>query len=153
MSQIFVLSGPTGSGKSTRLFGWLKKQSSAAGIMQLVEDGQRWLLSWPDGEIRSLEELSHSHDGLNVGRFVFSRDAFAWGREALQKAAARQPDWLVIDEIGKLELRDQGLEPELGRVVKNNPAKKGTILVVRDELVENVLKKYGIKEYSAFKHA
>ncbi len=150
MSQIFVLSGPTGSGKSTRLFGWLKKQTSAAGVLQLVEDGRRWLLSWPDGEIRPLEELSHPHDGLIVGRFVFSRDALAWGREALRQAANRQPDWLVIDEIGKLELRDQGLEPELGRVIKNNTAKKGLILVVRDELFENVLKKYGIKEYSAF---
>lgn len=49
-----------------------------------------------------------------MGRYTFDLAVIAWANKVLKQAVAAQPDLLVVDEIGPLELeRGGGLAPVL----------------------------------------
>ena len=56
----------------------------------------------------------------------------------------RRPKWLVIDEIGPLELRGGGLEPMVGKILNEYKRTKNNrlIIVVRENLLEKVIEHY-----------
>jgi hypothetical protein len=84
-----------------------------------------------------------------VGRYAFWRSAFERAADALRDAAAAAPPpaWLVIDEIGKLELRGEGFAAALRAVLALPPASQpGTlVLAVREGLVDDVVAAFALK--------
>jgi len=66
------------------------------------------------GERRLLARVATDEAGERVGRYTFDPAVTAWANRVLAEAVAAQPDLLVIDEIGPLELeRGGGLAPAL----------------------------------------
>jgi nucleoside-triphosphatase THEP1 len=66
------------------------------------------------GERRLLARVTADEAGERVGRYAFDPAVIAWANGILAAAVAAQPDLLVIDEIGPLELeRGGGLAPVL----------------------------------------
>ena len=58
-------------------------------------------------------------------------------------------DTIIIDEIGKLELKDEGFEPGVTALLNkfnNTNLQAELILVVRDYLVQDVISKYNLKD-------
>ena len=138
--MVHLYSGPIQSGKTTRISNWLKNQPEADGILAPILHGKRYLQRIITGDSRCLQAPQNPVDTLAVGRFLFSRAIFKWGREQLYNIKPLTP-WLIIDEIGKLELQGEGLEPAVSFLLDSKPA-ENIILVVRNSLLEQVIDHY-----------
>jgi nucleoside-triphosphatase THEP1 len=82
---------------------------------------------------------------FEVGKFKFSKKSFKIAASWLKMKPPLNTDYLVVDEIGPLELRAEGLEPEFSEFierVKNGEINQTVILVVRKTLTNQVLKHY-----------
>ena len=66
------------------------------------------------------------------------------------EASKTERQYLIIDEIGKLELKNEGLHVSTKALISQFRFNDNThpILVVRDYLLDAVLKHYGITECS-----
>jgi nucleoside-triphosphatase THEP1 len=148
MNKIFLLSGPIHTGKTTRLTEWVKTQGDVDGILQPEINGKRHIKHISSGEIRLLEILKESNEKniITIGNYNFSNEVFKWAHNALLAAFYSNPDWLIIDEYGKLELIDKGLEPVVSKILNElieHPDTK-IIFIIRDYLVNSFLDKYSL---------
>jgi len=155
-AQVTIVTGPIHSGKTTRLSAWIAEQQAAGvridGVLAPIVDGRRHLRSIADDSSRCLELAPGAGppaaDEVRIGPHRFSAAVFAWARElliaAVDPAAERRPQLIVIDEIGPLELRGEGLEPAVSRVLasRESSASVRLILVVREGLVDRVIEHY-----------
>jgi len=125
--MIFILTAPIGSGKTTSLIQW-SDQNNVHGILTPVVGDKRVFMNASTKEQFSME-ASGNEEVLRVGKFVFSKAGFEKAiliiRDAIQ-----QEGWLIIDEIGPLELRGEGFHDILEEVLAKR--KERIILVVRE---------------------
>jgi nucleoside-triphosphatase len=157
-TNIFLFTAPVNSGKTTALMEWAKSKDRLGGFLAPDIEGLRRLYRLRDRQLH-LYQLSAAalaaaapEAVVNIGKFNFAAEAFELARRTLLEDLAAGFDWVVIDEIGKLELRGEGLEPAVGQVIASfqRPEAKGNLLlVVRDELVDKVAQHYGIADYEA----
>ena len=158
-SKIYLVTGPVQTGKTTRLRAWCDGRPDVDGILAPVVDGRRHLLHIRSGAIRNLEDVSGGAAKVTVRRYTFNADVFAWARNCLLGAASdpgqginAQPRWIIVDEVGPLELSGGGLEPAVSALlglVLNNPLQVGgnllrVVLVIREHLVDDALKHFGV---------
>ncbi len=143
MSKIFTLSGPIQTAKTTKLLEWAKCKNDVDGILAPIIKGERHLLHISSFESRSLERPQTFSDQVRVGRFVFSQKVFLWAHEKLNNINGSGLNWLILDEIGPLELQGKGLEPAITSVLKKFYSTQINILmVVREGLEQKVLDRY-----------
>ena len=136
--QIYILTGPIQSGKTTSLAKWLENENEVYGILTPVVDGKRFFLNLNTGEQYPMEAIEGEEEIVAIGRFTFSKKNFDKAIQVIGDAIEKE-GWLVIDEIGPLELRGEGFAEIVKKVLKQRQGK--TILVVREGLVEK-LKSY-----------
>jgi len=102
---------------------------------------EMWDLS--TGGHRTLARVVRPDEPPTVGRYRFEEGAITWARGVLAAALLADIDWLVIDEIGPLELH-QGegfafaLEPLADSVRVPN-----AIVMVRSSLVDELAERLG----------
>ena len=150
MGKIYVLTGPVGSGKTTSLERWCQKQKSADGILAPVIEGKRNLKFIRINEIKGLES-SAGNNGIKIGRYIFDEKVFEEARNYLEGAFQNNPEWLIIDEIGPLELEGNGLEPAAGKIIKQiKSTHTNIILVIREGLLDKVFKHYNLSPEEIF---
>jgi nucleoside-triphosphatase len=148
MSRIFLISGPIKSGKTTRIADWIGHKNNVNGILQPVIDGRRYLREISSGEIRLLEIQAGSNERniISVGKYKFNKDVFNWAQAQLLSAFYNNPEWLIIDEFGKLEIDGKGLEPAISKIINdlNKCPDTKIVFVIRDYIVSGFLNKYGL---------
>jgi nucleoside-triphosphatase THEP1 len=147
MKPINILTGPIQSGKTSRLMAWVKYHQKCDGILAPVLNKQRFLYSIHHNEYRLLDannENVRNDNIVSVGKFSFLNSTFVWAKEQLKNAMERRPKWLVIDEIGPLELRGEGLEPMIGKIFYEYKRTKNhhLILVIRENLLKKAIEHY-----------
>jgi nucleoside-triphosphatase THEP1 len=87
------------------------------------------------GERRLLARMETGAASERIGRYTFDPDAFDWANRVLASAIAAQPDLLVVDEIGPLELeRGGGLAPVLSPLAAGRVPR--ALIVVRAWLLD-----------------
>lgn len=150
MNQIFLLSGPIHTGKTTRLTKWIKNKEGVDGILQPVINGKRHIKHIFSGEIQLLEISPGPHEKviLAIGNYKFNNDVFKWARSKLILSFEQYPKWLIIDEVGKLEMDEKGLEPAISKILNdlNDHSDMNLVFVVRDYLVPEFLIKYSLNK-------
>lgn len=148
MARLVILTGRVHTGKTTALQTLVARHPNRfAGVLAPVINQQRYLRDISTGEQRCLERPLGPEDKLPVGPYTFSRAVFHWARQRLTEHAAMYPDrWLIIDEVGKLELRGQGLAPLAVEIAKNDHTSK-VLIVVRDSLVDQAIHRLDKKQY------
>ena len=132
-SPIEWVTGEVQSGKTTALAARIAANPDTyCGLLAPVDArGDRWLRDVVSGERRRLTCAADARDAVAVGRFHFSGEVFAWGREVLERHCVAHPGrTLVIDELGKLELRGEGLAPACWRVIGERLASGGRVVAV-----------------------
>lgn len=81
-----------------------------------------------------------------IGKYAISKSAFEngneWVKEHLQSSEIK---FVVIDEIGPLELQGKGFAPCLRHAIENK-ADKNLILVVRKSIHDKVVEEFGLSE-------
>lgn len=147
--MIRILSGPIGSGKTTRLIAWAAGRPDVAGVVSPVVAGHRMFRDLRSGLQWPMEAAADEPDALVVGRYRFRRAAFAaaasWVDAGLVDPAVA---WTVIDEIGPLELCGEGFAPLLRRALAERGP--GLVLVIRQGLVASVTERFGIDASQPF---
>jgi nucleoside-triphosphatase THEP1 len=152
MSKIFIMSGAVHTGKTTRLMQWSMAQKNIDGIFQPLVDEKRFIYHIASRTLKMLQ-TGQEKDVTEIGKYKFSNETFLWARKMLQEASLKEPDWLLIDEIGPLELKGLGLEPAITEILSRRESLKTNILcVVRDSVLEKFIDNYGLKDsYEIFK--
>jgi nucleoside-triphosphatase THEP1 len=143
--RVIILTGPIQSGKTTALVNWSEKRADVTGILTPVVDGRRFFMEVKSRHLFAMEAKEGETNTLAVGRFLFSQHNF---NKAIQliRNNMHTPGWLVIDEIGPLELNGQGFSEVLKEVLAHR--QHPILLVVRekDNLVEKVKSYFPIHE-------
>ena len=78
---------------------------------------------------------------LTFGKFLFSKTNFEKAIQIIRNAIHKD-GWLVIDEIGPLELRGEGFHDVLKEVLSQRPER--ILLMVREGLAERVKEHFNI---------
>jgi nucleoside-triphosphatase THEP1 len=156
-NSIFVLSGPVHSGKTTRLIHWAQGRQDVFGILTPVLAGKRFFMNAASGETFPME-IAPSNSRVEernefiAGKYIFSSRAFDRAIEILYNVTSQQKEgWLIIDEIGPLELNKKGFYDVLIEILSLQNSELKIVLIIRESLVEDVIKLFGIDGYALFK--
>jgi nucleoside-triphosphatase THEP1 len=151
--MIYILTGAIRTGKTTALLNWINNRNDVDGLLcPDNENGKRYFLKVKTKEEFLLEVRSEDSDQdvVTVGSFQFLKSAFEEANTFLiSKGNELASQYLIIDELGKLELKNEGLHSavELLMPVFSANAKKHLIVVIRNNLLNEILNHYAISNY------
>ena len=169
--QLYIKSGPIKSGKTATLTEfWHNNQEKSRFGGFLCHDktglapdmATRFLLLLHNNKEQQLQlhlsddEFQKQYDQVDCiacrNKFVFSKAVFKEAQDVMveQFLSPNPPDFLIVDEIGPLEIKQQqGLEQGFQKIVKALLEKKNTrtkvIVVVREKLVDEFKTYYGLE--------
>ena len=156
VSQVYIVSAPVHTGKSSSILEWTGQTPGVAGIVAPEVQGLKVYVDVKTGR-RFPHETRDLHLSANaleiIGPYRFLRESFREAQRLLLSAMAEQPIWLVLDEIGKLELWNKGLEPAAGQIIrayKDGIVPGNLVLIIRDSLLDAARERYGIDHYCEF---
>lgn len=142
VAGIYILTAPVRSGKTTSLISWSEKRNDVHGILTPVVEGKRFFMNAHTG-VQFPMEATGEEETISVGRFLFSKTNFEKAIQIIRNAIHKD-GWLVIDEIGPLELRGEGFHDVLKEVLMQREYK--LLLVVREGLSQKVKEQFGIPD-------
>lgn len=144
MNKILFLSGPVESGKTTYLQRFIIN-SNCDGIISPIINGSRYLQRIKSGEKKLLDSTDGT--GFRIGKHTFDEKTFSWARDQLLQILNSDIDYIIIDEIGHLEISGHGFEPILSYIFEkfNTSDNLQLAVVVRDSLVDEVISHYELK--------
>ena len=151
--NIILLTGPIQTGKSTALEKYFGKRNDVRGF--ITPDGERGrevhILPRGSKPIIPMQAENPSDKTLSIGRYHFYISAFEAMKSELKQLQRNPAKWNVVDELGKLELKREGLAPEIDELIltwknRSNDGAK-LILVIREELIEKALQTYGLQGF------
>ena len=104
-----------------------------------------------ENEIRASASLDHEnivpiYGVERIGRFHFYAAAFLKANTMLIDESMHGPEWMVIDEVGRLEIGKMGFYPAVKAIIIDASV-KNIVLVVRDSLCEPVISFFEIKDH------
>jgi nucleoside-triphosphatase THEP1 len=142
---VYILSAPIHSGKTTSLVKWSDQRTDVFGILTPDVNGKRVFMNAHNRQLFLMEAKEGEPETLTVGRFTFSKTNFDKASQIIRKNIEKK-GWLVIDEIGPLELRGEGFSEILKEVLEKR--KHNILLVVRDkdDMLEKVKTFFSIAE-------
>ncbi len=127
---------------------WCAGRKDVSGLLSPILFGKRCFLDIRTNSWRPMEADLNETDIQQVGRYTFSGATFRWANEVLLEAAhIPETKWLVIDEIGPLELQGKGLTPAIEQIMTNLPENLNLVLVIREKIAESVLMVYNLKQF------
>ncbi|HMK27654.1 MAG TPA: nucleoside-triphosphatase [Chitinophagaceae bacterium] len=135
--MIFILTAPIQSGKTTSLISWSANRNDVHGILTPVVGAKRVFMNAETREQFPMEAAGEE-ETLVVGRFAFSKAGFDKAIQIIRDAVSKD-GWLVIDEIGPLELKGEGFCSVLKEVLAQRNNK---FLIVMREGLEQQVKEY-----------
>jgi nucleoside-triphosphatase THEP1 len=142
--QIHLFSQAIQTGKTTSLMQYVQTHSNCSGILTPVIDNQRFFYSIASGESKLMEAEPAEQNCLQIGRYNFSKAAFDWAIAQCENGLKNPQKLFIIDEIGPLELRNEGFYSLLKKVLANHYAIEKLVLVVRTSAVDSVLLHFNI---------
>lgn len=145
--EVYIFSGDILSGKSTSLGKWCQSRNDVYGILTPIENDKRIFMDISTGEKFAMEAKPDEVATIFVGRYKFSMNSFSKAIQILTSGANHSSGWLVIDEIGPLELSGRGFDEILTEILENASAGMKLILVVRQSLRDNVVARYGLNQH------
>ncbi len=144
--NIYILTAEINEGKTSTLLNWAKKRNDVYGIMTPKLDNKRIFQNIETTEQFDMEAKNQEKNVLEIGRFRFSVSAFEKASEIIRNALTKEKGWLVIDEIGPLELHQKGFHDVLQELLHSSSSIPNILLVVRKPLLEEVLKFYSLEQ-------
>lgn len=101
-NSVYILSNALHSGKTTLLNNWIKNRNDVTGFLSPKIGGKRHFQNIETDETRLLEV---EYSKLKIGKYHFDELVFQWAFDCLKKQFANDKEWIVIDEIGPLEIK------------------------------------------------
>jgi len=92
--------------------------------------------------------LSGLGNQQKIGPYFIDGIALIKGKNEIEKAIINNVDYLIIDEVGKLELNNNGWSVVLEKAIHKH--KREIILAVRTDFVDEVIQKWELKGVRKF---
>lgn len=140
---IYVLTAPIQSGKTTALINWSANRNDVFGILTPIVNGKRVFMNAHTKEQFPMEATEDETDILVVGRYTFSKANFEKAIQVIHDAIQKD-GWLIIDEVGPLELMGEGFYKIISEVL--TLSNKKIAFVVREKLIDQVTNKFLINK-------
>lgn len=153
-NKISIVTGKIQSGKTTGLFKFINTKESVDGILCPIVNNKRVLYHISSKTMKTFEVSKSGEGTISIGKYIFLQKSFDWANEKLLNGFSANPKYLIIDEIGKLELKGEGLYKSLVKILElSNNSNTQLILVIRDYLLDEALKILSIpsEQYSILK--
>ena len=148
-NKIYIYSDAIQTGKTTRVLAWVNGNQNVYGILTPDVAGKRRLYNIAEKQLLPFEaEKNTTEPSIIIGDFTFLKSAFTQAQKILENALFHQSEWLIIDEIGKLEMQNEGLEPRLSSILNDFSAQSPEtkiLFIIRDTLLEAAIKKYHLQ--------
>lgn len=140
MATVYILSSEKQTGKTTFLKEWSKEKENIQGILTPINlNGKREFYNIATKDFFPMEISNEEEESLQVGKFNFSKNNFEKASTQINNACKQNPNFLIIDEIGPLEIIQQkGFYTTLIQVLANISHKTILILVARPSCVESI---------------
>ena len=148
--KIHIITGAVQTGKSSRLKDWISQRDDIGGILCVDNKGLRHLMEIRNRKVHVFQLSDVDADieeVIEVGRFKFLSSAFDLADEIIKRDAEADCNYLVVDELGKLEMKDHGLYEAISHVVhmcQSGQAGFDLILIIRDYLLEDAIEKFSL---------
>ena len=98
------------------------------------------------GDQFEMEAQENEENVLGIGKYIFSLAGFDRAKNIIRNATKRKNGWLIIDEVGPLELKGEGFEEEIKELLNSKDDSLKVIIVVRESLLEQVVTYFEIAE-------
>jgi len=131
------------SGKSEALLDWIQNKE-AAGFLTPTICGRKMLYDVADRRYHPYELEKKAANSISIGKFIIDDRAFVLADVIVEENFEKEWDWIVIDEIGKLELQGCGHHLLFEKLLDH--AMANILVVVRSELLREIISKYGLHE-------
>ena len=146
--MIYLLTGDIRTGKTTSIYLACNKRYDVGGFLT-PDEGDKRVIYDIHNKRKYPFQVDHlvEESTIQVGRFTFLLSAFDKGKELIEHQLKNDNiKYIVLDEIGKLELKDQGFHPLVKKLLSINLS-QDLIFVVRSFLLEEVIKKYKLNNF------
>lgn len=144
-NKVIILTGAIQTGKTTLLQQFCK-QYHCAGILSPVINNKRMFYNIANPIFFDME-ASGNENTLAIGKYLFTAAAFERAGEILSAAADKNDiAFLVVDEIGPLEIKQQKGLYNYFKKILSSPRHYTLIAVIRQGLVEEALHHFNIKQ-------
>ena len=90
-----------------------------------------------------MEAEADEENVFEVGRFVFSKKAFEKANGILEKASKEKDSWIIVDEIGPVELKGEGFH-EMIKEILSSKSGLSILFVVRQGILDEVMQHFGV---------
>jgi nucleoside-triphosphatase THEP1 len=154
--KVFIITGEKHQGKTTWVRGLTdilnQNKNLVGGFISpgKFEKNQRSefdILDLKSGKSKILSSI-HFTEGESIGPFRFSEEGQNFGKEILKPENLEGCRFVVIDEIGPLEMKNEGWAPSIDLLMHHPEITH--IWVVRKNLVNEVIKKWQIFDVNVF---
>lgn len=146
LKPVYILTGPVHTGKTGTLAQWIGRRSDAEGLLAPDADGLRLMKDTANGETWPFQVEHEDRGTVRIGQYIFSLGAFRKAQSKLLSLCHEHNGFIVVDEIGKLELQGRGLAPALDEFLRfHHQSNTPLVLVVRDYLVDEVISHYQLE--------
>ena len=151
--SVFIITGKTGSGKTTFLLELIEKLKgkalSIAGFaaLSVPQDGPSGsynILDLESGKILPLASGRFTKGWEQLGRFYFNPDGIGMGKNILEDPLINNNDLIVVDEIGPFELEGKIWADSLTRLLARRSCP--VLMVVRATLVAQVIQEWSLQD-------
>jgi nucleoside-triphosphatase THEP1 len=143
--SINILTGQKHSGKTTAIQQWIAGKDSVAGILSPIIANQRQFQLIPSGEVFLMESADEQEPAFYIGRYRFSIAAFEKAIRHVLTINKESITYLVLDEIGPLEMKGEGFHNLLKQLIHNRHlAAYKLLLVIREGMVDEFMNQYGL---------
>ena len=143
--SIVIFSRPVRTGKTTELMTWCGRQNNITGVLMPDNEGTRKIINLSTNEVFNLEctdPADTDQELLKVGRFYFYASIFTRVNNDLVNMLKTNPHWMVLDEVGKLELNCSGFYDAVTAMIsahQHQTITSNILLVVRESLLNEVI--------------
>lgn len=147
--MIYILSEEIQSGKTTSLQLCTENRYDIGGFLSPDKNQVRCLMNLKSKEEIPFEiDLTSYEEAIEIiGKFALAKSAFDIGSRWIKEhLLTEEIKYVVIDEIGRLELQDKGFAGTL-RYALENIGDKHLILVIRQSLQKEILEKFALSDY------
>lgn len=150
--MIYILSEPVQTGKTSIIEKAIHNTNHIGGFLTPTIDGKRKIKNLHNQELVEFEVLAESKNTIAVGKFIFKDSAFseatAWTRQHYHNS---QIKCIIIDELGKLELKKEGFHELIEELLSYEWNEKNLLLIIRDYLLDEAIKKYKLLDYKVLR--
>ncbi len=145
--KLWILTAPVHSGKTSFLSKWTGGRN-VSGFLTPDVEGVRVLYDLSNKTTIPFETIQLDYQKIiSVGKYSFLRSTFDYGNTLIVNSIKERNKYFIIDEVGKLEMNDQGFESGIQFLLnhlRNNNSPTIYILVVRDFLLDGFISKYNL---------